>query len=124
HGDTISQSAHLAALRELGFTATFYQNGNQATLEAMLRKNKPVPIGILHKGSISSPTGGGHWLVVIGQTETHFIVHDPFGELDLINGGYPKNGPTDGKQVAYTKKNLMKRWLISSNTDGWYWDIQ
>ena len=98
-------------------------NGSEADLIKILHKGYPVPIGILHKGSISSPSGGGHWITLIGVDEKHFHVHDPFGELDLINGGYAKVGPTDGRFKKYTKVNLMKRWLIASNNDGWLWDL-
>jgi hypothetical protein len=103
--------------------AEFHTDGRQADLERLLDNNTPVPIGILHKGPIDAPTGGGHYICLIGYNATHFMVHDPFGELDLINGGYPKAGPTDGKNQLYSKKNLMKRWLIANDHDGWYTDL-
>jgi uncharacterized protein YvpB len=79
-----------------------------------------VPIGILHKGPIDRPTGGGHWILLIGYDEKYFHVHDPFGELDLIGGGYPLAGPEDGQNQRYSKANLMRRWLIANDHDGWY----
>lgn len=123
YGDTISQAAQSKALDSLGLKTTFFTNGAETNLLKILDKGYPVPIGILHKGSISSPSGGGHWITLIGYDSKYFHVHDPFGELDLVNGGYPKNGPTDGKDQRYTKENLMKRWLINSSSDGWYWDL-
>lgn len=123
YGDTVSQSAHSKAISRLGLNSSFKTNGSAADIKAILDKGYPVPIGILHKGSISNPSGGGHWITLIGYDATHFHVHDPFGELDLINGGYPKAGPLDGKNKRYTINNLMKRWLIASKTDGWYWDL-
>lgn len=123
YGDTVSQSAHQKALAHLGLKATFAQNGTEKRLHELLDSGIAVPIGILHKGSISNPTGGGHWITLIGHTDTHFYCHDPFGELDLLNGGYPLTGPTDGKCQLYSKKNLMKRWLIASKSDGWLWII-
>lgn len=123
-GDTTSQSAHQKALSSLGLKAQFLQNGTEAMLCQLLDKGMAVPIGILHKGSISKPSGGGHWVTLTGYDEAHFYVHDPFGELDLINGGYPKTGPTDGSNVRYTRKNLMKRWLIHSANDGWLWVVE
>ena len=59
----------------------------------------------------------------MGYDDKSFYVHDPFGELDLELGGYPKTGPTDGRFQRYSKKNLMKRWLIASNQDGWCVDL-
>lgn len=123
YGDTVSQLAQKKALDSIGIKNQFRMNGSEADLIKILHKGYPVPIGILHKGSISSPSGGGHWITLIGVDEKHFHVHDPFGELDLINGGYAKVGPTDGRFKKYTKVNLMKRWLIASNNDGWLWDL-
>lgn len=119
YGDTVSSDAQVKAARSLGVPVEFHSNGTQAMLEQLLDEGVPVPIGILHKGSINRPTGGGHWITLIGYDETHFMVHDPYGELDLINGGYPKAGPNDGRNKRYSKKNLMKRWLIANDHDGW-----
>jgi len=123
YGDTVSQIAQKKALDSLGVKNQFRMNGSEGDLIKLLDKGYPVPIGILHKGTIFSPSGGGHWITLIGYDSKYFIVHDPFGELDLINGGYPKTGPTDGKCVRYTRQNLMKRWLIASKNDGWLWDF-
>lgn len=119
YGDTVSSEAQLKAARSLGLDVTFHTNLTEQDLLNQLGRGIPVPIGILHKGSIQNPTGGGHWICLIGYDATNFYVHDPFGELDLVNGGYPKAGPTDGKNQRYTRKNLMRRWLIASKSDGW-----
>ena len=119
YGDTVDSSAQLKAARSLGLDVDFRTNCTEQDLLDQLDRGIPVPIGILHKGPISSPSGGGHWITLIGYTDTHFIVHDPFGLLDLVNGGYPKRGPTDGKGVYYSRRNLMRRWLINGPSDGW-----
>ena len=123
YGDTVSQLAQKKALDSLGIKNQFRMNGSEQDLINILDKGYPVPIGILHKGSIFAPSGGGHWITLIGYDDKFFHVHDPFGELDLINGGYIKIGPSDGKNKRYTRTNLMKRWLIASKNDGWFWDL-
>ena len=123
-GDTVSQQAHQAALAHLGLKAEFRTNGSEKLLLSLLDDLVDVPIGVLHKGHVSNPVGGGHWIDVIGYDSKYFHVHDPFGEMDVVNGGYVKTGPTDGKNQRYTRKNLLKRWLISSNSDGWLWIIR
>jgi hypothetical protein len=124
HGDTVSQAAQLGALKSAGVDGVqFKMNGSQKDIESLLDKGFPVPIGILHKGPITSPTGGGHWIVCIGHDSEKFYVHDPFGELNLTFGGYDRRGKDDGDFQTYSKKNLMKRWLIASNSDGWYYDF-
>lgn len=119
YGDSVSSDAQIKAARALGVPAQFRTNGTQKDLERLLDEGIPVPIGILHKGPVSKPSGGGHWVCLIGYDATHFFVHDPFGELDLVNGGYPKAGPEDGRNQRYSKVNLMRRWLIASDHDGW-----
>jgi lysozyme len=118
YGDTTEASAQLKALKHFGVDATFVQNWNWAKVESQLRRGVPVPIGVLHKGPVSNPTGGGHWLVVVGVTAdgSKLWVHDPFGEMDLVNGGYPS---TDGKYRLYSKKNLGSRWMVEGEGSGW-----
>jgi len=123
YGDTVSSEAQIKAAKSLGFDAKFKMDGREEDLCDLLDNGIPVPIGILHHGHIDSgPSGGGHWICLIGYDETYFYVHDPAGELDLIDGGYSSSF-SSGKNLRYTRKNLMKRWLISNNYDGWYVDL-
>ena len=123
YGDTVSSEAQIKAAKSLGFDAKFKMDGREEDLCDLLDNGIPVPIGILHHSHIDSgPSGGGHWICLIGYDETYFYVHDPAGELDLINGGYSSSF-SSGKNLRYTRKNLMKRWLISNNHDGWYVDL-
>ena len=119
HGDTTSPSAQIAALAEYGLSVSFKQDGSWKEVEDLLQRGIPVPIGILHKGPVSNPSGGGHWLTVIGITEdkNSLYVNDPFGDLDLIEGTYVS---TNGAKLKYSKKNLGPRWLVESPTSGWY----
>jgi hypothetical protein len=93
YGDTVSQMAQKAAMDSIGIKNQFRMNGSEKDLINILDRGYPIPIGILHKGSVNAPSGGGHWITLIGYDQNSFFVHDPFGELDLINGGYPKVGP-------------------------------
>jgi hypothetical protein len=122
-GDSVSADAQIRAARSLGYSASFHMDGTVKDLEALLEDDTPVPIGVLHKGSVDHPTGGGHWVCLVGHDAQDFIVHDPFGEMDLINGGYVATGPTSGMFVRYSKKNLIRRWNIASDSDGWYMHI-
>lgn len=118
HGDTTQAPAQLAALLAFGLEASFSQTASWADLDELLDDGIPVPIGILHKGPASAPSGGGHWITVIGRTgdRTAYIVNDPWGELDLVSGSYVS---TNGKELRYSKNNLGKRWLIESSYSGW-----
>lgn len=118
-GDTVDPNVQIKALRHYGVEAEFSQNGIWSSIDSLLVRKIPVPIGFLHKGSVSKPTGTGHWLTVIGRTEdlTKYIVHDPFGELDLVRGQYLN---TKGSNLVYSKKNLGPRWMVDGTGDGWY----
>ncbi len=122
YGDTVSYIAQEKAARSLGFNAEFHMDGNQKDLEKLLDQGIPVPIGILHHGHVDNPTGGGHYICLIGYDDTHFWVHDPAGDLDLVNGGY--HTWDSGEKLRYSKKNLIKRWNIASDSDGWYMRIR
>lgn len=115
HGDTTDAPAQIAALRSLGAKATFRQNLSEKDIKAQIDKNIPVPVGILHHGHVSSPRGGGHWVCIIGYDDNtqQYIVHDPYGELDLVNGGY--YGSTNGSSMRYGYKNFNRRWMVEAN---------
>lgn len=119
YGDTTSPTSQIEALEDYGVKATFHQNGSFSSIDAQLEQGIAVPIGILHKGSVKSPTGGGHWITVIGRNPAGngYIVHDPFGDLDLIGGTYIS---TNGKSLTYSKQNLAPRWMVEGVATGWY----
>ena len=124
YGDTVAQSAQLEALEAMGVdNVKFMMNGCENDLLSVLDEGCPVPIGILHKGPIKSPTGGGHWVTLIGYDDDSFFVHDPFGELDVVNGDYIETHPVAGCFQKYSRDNLMKRWLVHNSSDGWYYDF-
>ena len=123
-GDTTDAGAQLRALGSLGLQASFRQNGTAEILEQLLRDGRPVPVGWLHKGPASKPTGGGHWTVVVGFDAEAFLHHDPNGEADLVNGGYVSNKATAGRNIRYSRRNWLKRWEVDGRGSGWYLDIR
>lgn len=122
-GDSTDASAQIRTLQSLGLEARFVQVGSVEKLKAQIDRGRPAPVGFLHHGSSSAPSGGGHYILAIGYTDTHLIAHDPYGELDVVNGGYPKTGGTYGKEIKYSWKNWAPRWSVSNDHDGWGLDI-
>ena len=119
YGDTTNKDSQLGALRELGLNAKFITNGNAALLENEIRNGRPVAVGWLHKGTVSYPTGGGHWTCCIGFTPDAFVFNDPNGEADMLNGGYVSNDRKAGTVVKYSKKNWLRRWECDGKNTGW-----
>lgn len=120
YGDTTNSHAQLRALGSLGLRASFHQNGSAKTLETLIRDGCPVPVGWLHRGNVSHPTGGGHWSVVVGFDDKAFYHNDPNGEADLVGGGYVSNSGFAGAGVRYSRKNWLKRWECDGPGTGWY----
>ena len=115
-GDSTDSSAQVKCLKSLGINARFATNCNNDTIKKCLDKGIPVPCGILHHGPASAPSGGGHWICVVGYNDRGFIVNDPWGEIDNASGTYPDQ---NGKQKLYSYKLFDSRWTVAGSSDGW-----
>lgn len=116
YGDTTDGMAQIKALQSFGIEASLVKNAGWGTLKAQIDKRLPVPIGMLHKGPVTAPQGGGHWITVIGYSDDAVTVHDPFGEIDLVGGTYLNNW---GARLRYSKQNLGPRWMVEGPGTGW-----
>ena len=119
YGDTTDSSAQISALRSYGLDVEFVMDASWETLEDQIRKGFPVPCGWLHKGHVSSPSGGGHWSCVVGLEDGSAVVNDPFGRADLVHGGYVDTWITAGQAVRYSEKNWGRRWQVEGPGTGW-----
>lgn len=117
YGDSTNSMAQLGALRHLGLDAHYATDGTKERLMEIIDGGQPVGIGILHHGPYTQPSGGGHWILAVGFTDTHLVVNDPYGELDVTNGGYVSNH--NGSSQHYTWAHLLPRWMVDG-TGGWY----
>lgn len=122
-GDTTIASVQLQALDSFGLKARYTTTATFAQLDAQLASGKPEPIGILHHGPSNAPSGGGHWIIVIGRIVDSkapggcwYVVHDPWGEIDNASGTYPS---TDGKAKRYSKSLLQSRWTVEGDGSGY-----
>ena len=116
-GDTTDHAVQTRVLKDYGIASEFRYNLGFADLDRELSAGRPVAIGILHRGSLSAPSGG-HILVVIGKSADgkFYICNDPYGSL---NDGY--TGPvTNGRGVQYSVEVLKYRWLDKGkDKTGW-----
>lgn len=116
--DSTNPDGHIMMLNRYGIVCEFSQKLNWSYVNDQLVKGRPVPVGILHKGPASNPTGGGHWVLIVGHNEdkTVYYVNDPYGELNLATGVY---GKVNGKMVKYNKAAFSKRWTVEGPNTGW-----
>ena len=119
-GDSTDAAAQVRALRSIGLKADFCMDGTAARLQELIDIGRPVPVGWLHKGA-GSGSGGGHYSVVCGYTDDNFVMNDPYGDCDLVNGGYP--GSHNGNMLPYSRKNWLPRWEADGHGTGWYINI-
>jgi hypothetical protein len=117
YGDTTNSDAQVRALKSLGLDVEFRTDGSEKTIEDLILLNRPVPVGWLHYGTPSNPVGGGHWCLISGFNPTGFVFNDPYGEADLVNGGYVNY--SKGQGIIYSRKNWLPRWRVRG-TGGWY----
>lgn len=116
YGDTTDPNAQLKTLASYGVTAKFIKTANWEVLRRQITRKVPVPCGFLHHGSSSSPTGGGHWLTVIGVDDSAAIVHDPWGEMNVQLGTYRNS---NGASLRYPRANWEPRWCVEGAATGW-----
>ena len=115
-GNSTDHSVQTKVLQSYGLSSVFSYNLNFSDLDAELAAGRPLVLGILHRGSESSPTGSGHMICCIGKTDKgDYVCRDPYGSL---LDGY--SGPvSNGRQVVYSKKMLEKRWTVDGPKSGW-----
>jgi hypothetical protein len=115
-GDTTDASVQLKALAKYGIKARFETGGNRDLIKRQIDAGKPVPAGFLHHGLVTAPSGGGHWLCIIGYDDKGYWVNDPWGEMNLTAGTY---GSTVGSKLHYSYANWEPRWMVDGPSTGW-----
>jgi len=115
-GDTTDAAVQVQTLKHFGIGSRFATNLTFSTLDSQLAQGIPVPLGILHHGPSSAPSGSGHWIIVIGREGDNYIVNDPWGEIDNATGNYIN---TNGNRLNYSKNLLKARWTVEGDGSGW-----
>ena len=116
YGDTTAPVAQIQALSSYTVRATFRKNATRADLQDSIDRGIPVPCGYLHRGHVSAPEGGGHWLIVIGYSQLGVWVNDPWADMNLVTG------VEDGSarpRVLYSWENWLPRWQVEGEGSGW-----
>lgn len=121
YGDTTRREPHQKALAELKVSVRFTLSADMQDVKKEIDKGNPVAAGILHHGVFSSPAGGGHFVVITGYGKDFWLVQDPYGKLDLVNGGWLDKGPVAGKNVHYAFKHFNPRFFVGGGANGWCW---
>jgi hypothetical protein len=111
YGDTTDHLAHTNMLAAKGIESEFRYDLSYGDLSEQLNQHKPVVIGVYHRGSLESPTGG-HMITIVGEYDDGYICHDPFGEPFHYQS-------EDGSYCLLPHESLDRRWLTDGNFTGW-----
>lgn len=125
YGDTTSAEAQVSALKVYGINASFRMDGRVKRIKEIIGSGIPVPVGLLHHGHYSNPSGG-HWVLIVGfdETKAEWICHDPYGKMNVVHGGYLSNLPLAGRFVRYEYGPFNRRWAVAGDGDGWYLEVK
>ncbi len=118
YGDTTSAAAELRTLRHLGLIATFHPKASPDLIRREIDAGRPIAVGWIHLGPLPRGLrGSGHWSAISGYDATHTIHQDPYGEADMLNGGYVSRW--GGRSIRYTWRNWRQRWEVEPIGSGW-----
>ena len=115
------REAHLEALAKLRVTAKFIKFADEHDIKKQIELGSPVVVSILSNGDSCAPTSGGHFVVIIGYGNDYWLVHDPRGRLDLINGGCESTESTAGRSIKYKFDLVNPRIFSGGGGSGWCW---
>lgn len=103
NGDTTWHDVQTETIREYGFSTKWNTDADTPFVDALLEAGFPVVVNILHRGSMSKPTGG-HVILLVGHTGKSYVAQDPFGTLE---SNYTN---TNGKHSVVSEQQFNARW--------------
>lgn len=102
-GDTTRHDVQTSVIHDYGFSTKWMTDEDTPFVDALLEVGFPVVVNILHRGSMSKPTGG-HVILLIGHTGSSYVAHDPFGTLMSNYTNY------NGKHSSIPEQQFKARW--------------
>ncbi len=121
YGKSIYRTAHSQALIELRMGATFTHSADSQDIKDEIHSGRPVAASLLSRGDISDPTRGTHLVAITGYGKDYWLVQDPFGKMDLINGNWEDRSLDSGRDIKYSFENMNVRLFASGGASGWCW---
>jgi len=121
HGINSSKDSQLKTIRELGYTATFGMSYDEDHIKNNIKKGLPVVVSLISQGPILNPKRGPHSVVITGYDYDSWLVQDPFGKLNLVDGGFIERNIVAGKNIKYPYEQFNRRLFASGGATGWGW---
>jgi GH24 family phage-related lysozyme (muramidase) len=121
YGKHRSKRATLACMEELGFKATNTLSADEDLVKSELRKGKPVVARFSARRHYTKPGGHSHFVVITGYDNDSWLVQDPFGEVDLVNGFWKDRGADSGRNARYNFELFNRRFFFDGGATGHCW---
>ena len=121
HGLSRIKSSNAKALEEFGMKATFTYSSDPEDIKKQIRAGQPVAASLLCRGTPEYPSGKTHLVAITGYGKDYWLVQDPFGKMDLINGLWSDRNPLAGKDMRYSFQDMNPRLFASGGASGWCW---
>jgi hypothetical protein len=110
-GDTIYHENQTEAIKSYGFSTKWnesqgkQQSLDRGTIGSLVLAGIPVPVNILHRGSVSAPRGG-HIIMLCGwlPDSDEWLAQDPYGTL---RSDYQDS---NGRLSRISKREFATRW--------------
>jgi len=121
YGSSVIAYSQIQAMKYLGLNPKYSQEADWDTIRKVIDSGQPIGLGWLHHGPFYRPTSSGHWSLCYGYDDTGLYIRDPYGDPDLINGGWIfRNYITMyGRSLKFSYKNFGPRWLVEGPNKGY-----
>ena len=110
--------ANKISLLEVGWLTTFTTSADAEDIKKEVKNGRPVIVSIAYDGPSTLPSSFGYHVLITGYTDTAWLVQDPSGQLDLINGGWLDTGSRAGKDVLYCFEHFNPRLFYNGGATG------
>ena len=119
HGTGTYKSDNRAGLSEIGVGCTVSYSIGPEEIEDEIDEGRPVVLAIVANGTHRKPFGLTYYVCVYGYSSDFWLLHDPCGRLDLINGLWESTVEGAGKAITYSRELSQKRIFYGGGASGW-----
>ena len=85
----------------------------------------PSPWAGFHHDPVNAPRSGGHWSLVVGwdPATRQVTMHDPYGEANLVGGGYVSTSFGSVLGQRYSERDWGRCWMVEGVVIGWWLEL-
>lgn len=112
---------HRAAMEDIGVTATFSHTLGYDEIKDEIDEGKPVIAGLWSKGPYLKPRGLTYFVAIYGYDSKDWLIQDPLGKLNLLNGFWDDLTEGAGQEIRYDMELLDRRLFQGGGSGAMGW---